>query len=288
MTQLQSCFDGVQRTNTVQRLVLTRMERSMEAILRPTSSIGILDSRKASNLSQSRGSLTAAALVTDPAPHPISSIGQSTGSPSVESPIIGSPSAGSALLEYSRRLIAAGGSQPIVDAWRFVYLVPSAAESSFVAQPETVSAVEALQEIVALTGLSKAAIADQLLDVSRMSINNWERGHTLSIANESNIRGMLDVLQRAAKRNHAPNQMRGWLYTPVGSRGVRPIDLLRSGKIDEARMLAVTTADPRLAPIPSWVNRPIPEEWTGGAEHRRDAYPEHDDDSVHPGESRVE
>lgn len=260
----------------------------MEAIPRPPSSIGVPNSREVSNLSQSRGSLTAAALVTDSAPHPISSIGQSTGSPSVERPIIGSRSAGSALLEYSRRLITAGGSQPIVDAWRFVYLVPPAAESSFVLQPETLSAPRVLEEIFALTGMSKDGIADEVLAVSRMTINNWERGQALSAANDSNIRQVLDVLQRAAKRNHTPSQIRGWLYTPVGSRGVRPVDLLKSGKIDEARMLAVSTADPRLAPIPAWVNRPIPEEWKAGAEHRRDAYPEHDDDSVRPGESRVE
>lgn len=186
-----------------------------------------------------------------------------------------SRSVGSLLAEIGKRYVTAGAVHTVVENWRMPPV--GFPDFSMSGVSGAISVPEALQEIELLSGLPKVQIAEKMLGVSRESLDNWANAKAISVGNESKVRGTLDVLQRAAKVRPSADQVRGWLLTPIGGKALRPLDLIAAGRLDEARLLAVTTASPGLAkPLP-WANRSITAEWANGGESPDEAYYEPDD-----------
>ncbi len=129
--------------------------------------------------------------------------------------------------------------------------------------------LEAIQWIETATGLSQERIGE-LLHVTRQTINRWEKGEPIRDHNRKHLFAVRDVLERAALRHPTPSMLAAWLDTPQGSDGRTPAELLRDNEINRARLLAISSPSPRLKRAPSWVNRPIPEAFRAGAEHRQE------------------
>jgi hypothetical protein len=128
--------------------------------------------------------------------------------------------------------------------------------------PEILPLSKVLEEIETLTELPKARIATELFDVSRTAYHDWTMGKRVSLDNERRIRGTLEVLQRASVQHGNPELIRGWLMTPVGSRAIAPIALLKTGKVDEARLLAISTLPKRETALPGWLLTVPINEWS--------------------------
>lgn len=155
-----------------------------------------------------------------------------------------------------------------------VYFPAVIDESLAVAADNTVETratpvAQALNEIEALTRMPKARIAEDLLGVSTVAYHGWAAGRSLSGPNERRVFGVRDVLARAAVRHQTPERLRAWLVTPVGSRAVSPSSLLKADKIDEARLLAITTNRRRNEPIANWVLAAQPNADTVRSQRRR-------------------
>jgi hypothetical protein len=181
------------------------------------------------------------------------------------------PSIGSSVIGYGKKLVATASTHTILDALMVPVLIETEAES--IAQQtdtEVQQLSETLEEIELLTGLPKARIAEDLFAVSRTAYHDWSMGKRVSIENERRIRGTLDVLQRACTRHRNPELLRGWLVTPVGSRAITPMDLLKAGKIDEARLLAVSVLPRRETPLPEWLLSGPIDNWSEREQKRRD------------------
>jgi hypothetical protein len=131
---------------------------------------------------------------------------------------------------------------------------------------------EALDWVKESTGLSWGRIGD-LLGVSRQTVNDWKNGEHIS---EHNLRRLLatrEVLERAQRRHPRPIDLTAWLETPQGSNARTPATLFQNGKIDEARLLAITRPSFRMRKTPEWARRPIPETFQGGGERRDEGVP---------------
>lgn len=114
---------------------------------------------------------------------------------------------------------------------------------------ETIFAIPAvLSHLGQITALPKTSLARLLGDVSRVSLNKWEKGSGIATRNEEYIREVHDVASRAFARFGDPNLVRGWLMTPQGVRAQKPIDLLAQGRVDEARFMVMSNL-PSVAPL---------------------------------------
>lgn len=129
------------------------------------------------------------------------------------------------------------------------------------------------------TGLSRERVA-QLLGVSRQSLFLWEQGNSITDKHRIRLLAVQDVLQRAADKYQTPEQIKTWLDTPHGTDGRTPAQLLETGEIDRARLHAVMTSAPHLAPVPSWVKRPNPDELRAEARLRRESQLRDEDEDI--------
>lgn len=111
----------------------------------------------------------------------------------------------------------------------------------------------ALREIEELTGLNHSDVALRLLGVTRPTFYAWMADKAISLDNELRARDVLDVLQRVHQRLGSPELVRGWLTTPMGIRAEVPLDLIRTGRVDAARLLAVSSVPRRDKPLPAWI-----------------------------------
>jgi transcriptional regulator with XRE-family HTH domain len=139
--------------------------------------------------------------------------------------------------------------------------------------------LNAIRWIKAATGLSQERIG-RLIGVTRQTINRWENGEPITDANRRRLFEVRDVLERAARRYDTLDKLVEWLDRPRGAGGRTPAELLEAEEIDRARLFAVSTPSPGLAPVPEWVHRPVPEAFRTGAEHRQEAVPADDDDGL--------
>jgi hypothetical protein len=181
------------------------------------------------------------------------------------------PSAGSLISQYGKGLVATASTHTILHSLFVPILVQENSAPS--AQPVASSipqVAEAMFEIAALTGLSKARIAENVFCVSRTAYYDWESGKQVSLENERRIRETLDVLRHAARRYGSPELVRGWLVTPTGSRAQSPLELLGAGKLNEARMLALSDLPERRTPLPEWLLNGQINEWAEREQKRRD------------------
>ncbi len=147
--------------------------------------------------------------------------------------------------------------------------------------------LHALKWIKSATGLPYDRIA-RLIGVTRQTINRWSRGEPIVDRNRRRLFAVREVLERAAIRHPTPAQLAAWLYTPRGTDGRTPADLLERGDIDRARLLALSIPSPRLRRAPAWTRRPVHPAFREGAEHRQEALPPERDDQLsarygHPG-----
>lgn len=181
-----------------------------------------------------------------------------------------SRSIGSVVIERVQEMIVTASAHTILDTLRLpVLIVDEMEELIQEASPDIMQIPDILGEIEALTGLPKVHIAEDIFGVTRTAYHDWSIGKRLFIDNERRIRGTLDVLKRASMRHPEPELMRGWLVTPVGSRAVSPAELLRAGKIDEARLLAVSSVPVRETALPEWLlNGPV-NKWSERDQQRR-------------------
>ncbi len=138
--------------------------------------------------------------------------------------------------------------------------------------PETLPHIEAIQWIRAKTGLSQDRIA-RLLDVSRQTLYNWEKGEPIADHNRQRLFGVRDVLERATIGYPTQALLVSWLDTPRGADGRTPAQILEANEIDRARLLAITTPSPKLIPAQTWVKRPIPEAFRTSGEDYHEASP---------------
>jgi uncharacterized protein (DUF2384 family) len=129
---------------------------------------------------------------------------------------------------------------------------------------------EVLTEIERITGMNKTRIAVDLFGVSKQAYNLWERGLSLAPENLKRVFDTREVLLRASSRHPSKERMRAWLHTPRGARAERPIDLLKVGEFGRARMLAISTAPTRSAPVADWILKSTPDPWTTAQQRRRD------------------
>jgi len=115
----------------------------------------------------------------------------------------------------------------------------------------------AIETIKARTELSDIAIGE-LVSVSRVTVSNWKDGGRITGNHLEKLLHIESIIEIAHQYRPSVDRMRGWLYTPVTSRAVRPYDLLRNGEFDEARMLA-TIDLPRVdvAIDKSWWDLPL-------------------------------
>jgi DNA-binding transcriptional regulator YiaG len=139
--------------------------------------------------------------------------------------------------------------------------------------------LEAIEWMKTNTGLKHERIVN-LLGVSRQTMHRWENGEPIKDANRQRIYAVRDVLERAARRHSTPEQLTAWLDTPRGADGYTPAELLANNDINRARLLAVSSPSLRLVRAPAWVNRPIPEAFHAGAEHRQEAISPNVDDEL--------
>ncbi len=129
--------------------------------------------------------------------------------------------------------------------------------------------VDAIKWIKETAGLPQEKIG-QLVNVRRQTIINWEKGESITDANQQKLLAVRDVLERAARLHPTQAQLKAWLFTPYGADGLTPAQLLEAGEINRARLLAVSSPSPRLVSTPAWVKRPIPEKFLVGAERRQE------------------
>ncbi len=180
------------------------------------------------------------------------------------------PSIGSLVLGYGKRLIVTASAHTILDTLSLPFLIEEAEVLDFPVESDVRHLTEELEEIEVMTGLNKTRIAEDLFGVSRMAYHHWSAGKRVSLENERRIRGTLNVLRHASVRHVSPELLRGWLVTPVGSHAVAPIDLLRAGKFDEARLLAVSALSKRETALPDWLLSGPLDEWGEREQKRRD------------------
>jgi len=136
----------------------------------------------------------------------------------------------------------------------------------------TTAVVETPQEVLRwikdATGLADGDIGD-LLGVSRPTLNAWRRGEHISTPRLRRLYATRDVLQRAAARLPAGQQLRAWLVIPRGADSRTPEELLRAGELDRVRLLAMSLPPERISRPPDWVRQPVPATWEGGTESRQ-------------------
>jgi DNA-binding transcriptional regulator YiaG len=144
--------------------------------------------------------------------------------------------------------------------------------------------LEAIQWIKETTGLSQKRIG-QLLNVTRQTINNWERGMPIIDVHRQRILAVRDVLERAAYRHPTPELLVTWLDTPRRSDGRTPAKLLEMNEINQARLLAISSPSSKVVRPPQWVNTVIPEGFRAGAERRQEAVASEQDDEMSDAEA---
>lgn len=136
-------------------------------------------------------------------------------------------------------------------------------------EPPHVAAVRWIKDA---TALSDERIA-RLAGVERQTLLNWQRGRAISNPNRQRLYAVREILERASRRHPSPEHLVAWLYTPAGTDGLTPAQLLEAGDLDQARYLAVASPSPDLQPPPAWVRRPVPPAFKKGAEHPMEALP---------------
>lgn len=221
-----------------------------------TPSFGSLAVPRVRSVDESRGASAAGQVVQPESPQPARRT---------------IPSIGSWACGYYNDLVTTASTHTILDTLKLPVLIVAEAEA-LVQQPNAgiQHLSEVLDEIEVLTGLRKARIAEDLFDVTRTAYHDWSIGKRVSIDNDRRIRGTLDVLQRASARHGDPELLRGWLVTPVGSRAVAPMDLLKFGSIDEARLLAQSALPMRETALPEWLLTGPINKWSEREQKRRD------------------
>lgn len=135
--------------------------------------------------------------------------------------------------------------------------------------------VEAVQWIQEVTGLSHERVGE-LIGVTRQTLHRWERGEVIADGNRRRVFAVRDVLERALELNPSRERLVEWLDSPRGAEALTPFELLAAGKIDRARLLALSVPSPRLVRAPAWVHRPVPRAFRAGAEHRQQVLPPED------------
>jgi len=116
--------------------------------------------------------------------------------------------------------------------------------------------VNALSNIEKLSGFTKREIAEDLIVVSRETINNWANFGGIRSGNLKKLLAVEDVLNRAHEAQSSrldDDNLRSWLSTPRGETGVTPQQLIQRAKFDRARLLAMTIAPSTLAESPMWL-----------------------------------
>lgn len=141
---------------------------------------------------------------------------------------------------------------------------------------ESMSHASTVTWIEELTGLSQSDIAE-LLGVSRQTLHLWKQGGGIKPAHLQRLMGVQQVLERAADQMPSRQAFAAWLYAPRGIDSLSPWDLLRSGQVDRARVLAVARRS-FVRRTPAWARNPAPEAFRAGREHRREAVPPDSDD----------
>lgn len=180
------------------------------------------------------------------------------------------PSLGSLALKYGTGLVATASAHTVLSTLVLpVFIVEEVDAAVEQTGPEVPPLSKVLEEIENLTGLSKAHIASDLFNVSRTAYHDWSIGRRVSIENERRIRGTLDVLRRASAQHHSPDITRGWLVTPLGSRAIAPMDMLKAGKVDEARLLALSATPSRQTALPEWLLTGSTDDWSERERKRR-------------------
>jgi DNA-binding XRE family transcriptional regulator len=135
---------------------------------------------------------------------------------------------------------------------------------------ESLPHLDAIRWIKETAGLSQERIG-QLVNVTRQTIINWEKGESITDAHQQKLLAVRDVLERATRLYPTQAQLKAWLDTPRGVDGRTPAQLLEANEINRARLLAVSSPSPHLVRAPAWVKRKIPEKFLAGAERRQEA-----------------
>lgn len=107
------------------------------------------------------------------------------------------------------------------------------------------AALKWLEEAI---GLNKTEIAD-LLDVTRQTLYNWHAFDPVRPwpRHVERLLKIKEILERARENHSQPGEVKTWLLTPRRSNGATPFDLIRSGRLDEARYAAIARPSARLA-----------------------------------------
>jgi transcriptional regulator with XRE-family HTH domain len=139
--------------------------------------------------------------------------------------------------------------------------------------------LDAIHWMESVTGLSQDRIG-RLIGVTRQAINGWKRGGRIADDNRQRIFAIRDVLERAISKHPTKDLLTAWLDTPRGADGRTPAQLIEANEVNRARLLAISSPSPRLVRAPTWVNQPIPEAFSTGAERRQEVLPPNTDDEL--------
>lgn len=104
----------------------------------------------------------------------------------------------------------------------------------------------ALQWLEGIIGLNKTEIAN-LLGVKRQTLYNWQDPIRPWPRHVERLFKIKEILERAHENHSQPGEVKTWLLTPRRSDGMTPFDLIRGGRLDEARYAAVVRPSARLA-----------------------------------------
>jgi len=132
--------------------------------------------------------------------------------------------------------------------------------------------VEALDWIKERTNYGWDRVA-ALLGVSRQTVNSWRNDKPIEDENRRRILAVRNVLERANERYQTRDELVTWLDNPRGLDGRTPAQLLETGEIDRARLLAVARRSANVQVPRAWARRPAAERFRGTVEQREEAVP---------------
>lgn len=193
-------------------------------------------------------------------------------------PIVVGEKLTSAMTTYCRRLLATAPAQ----SYTVQIFIPAIInQMSQEVEKEATKSPASLEvsRIMELTSLSRNEIAEKLLDVKRQSLWRWETEQGIKPENIGKITAVRDILERAYSAQVARSgrsDLKWWLFTPRGTSGITPQQLILGGEYAKARMLAATTVSEKHSAIPEWLrDRPINQR-TAHLEQMLNTYDERD------------
>lgn len=113
-----------------------------------------------------------------------------------------------------------------------------------------------VSSIMEKSGFNRTEVAEKLLGVKRQATYLWKHQGGIDTERLERLLKIEEILDVALARQPASSDdhtLRWWLLTPRGESGVTPQELILSGQLGKARMLAMTAAPKHRSESPKWL-----------------------------------